>query len=118
MFHKFFESYLKIASYIPVVVLILMGSLAVVAGDYFAKTWSLSRSGIWFALAVVAYGGSVFFYVPTLLREGLVLTSMLWNIFTGIGFLLIGLLVFRESLTVMQWIGVGLGFASLVLLRV
>lgn len=58
----------------------------------------------------------VFFYIPTLLSKGLVLTSIIWSLLSIIGFLLIGLVVFKEILTSMQIIGVSLGIIALIIL--
>lgn len=95
-----------------------LSAAGVIAGDYFAKFWSTNQKGIFVLLAVLGYAASSLFYIPTLLREGLVITSLIWSILAIIGFLVIGLFVFNETLSTVQWIGVGLGIGSLIILAV
>jgi len=111
------QIFLNLASKIPVLVLLCLGVAMVLIGDVFAKLWSIHPDkSLFFWFTVVAYGLSSFFYIPTLLREGLVITSILWSLLGFIGFLFIGLVVFRESLTHLQIAGVAIGLVSLVLL--
>lgn len=113
------QTFLSLASKIPVLVLLGIGVAFVVAGDVFAKLWSFHPDkSLLFWITVVAYGLSSFFYIPTLLREGLVITSILWSLLGFVGFLVVGLIFFKEHLTLIQTIGVGLGIVSLVILSV
>lgn len=115
-FHNMLKYWISIAQKIPLLVLILISASSVVLGDYFAKSWSVSQRGWLFGGAFIAYGLSSIFYVPTLMREGLVVTSLLWTITATAGFLIIGLVLFREQLTMGQWIGIGFGVTALVIL--
>ena len=110
------QTYITLASKLPVLALILLASASVIAGDYFAKTWSIEQRPIWGILALLGYFGSGFFYLPTLLREGLVVTSILWSLISIIGFLVIGLILFNESLDMLQTVGVVFGVVSLIIL--
>jgi len=101
---------------IPVVVLLLLSASSVVAGDYFAKLWSINPSRLLFGLAVLGYIGSAVFYIPTLLREGLVITSVVWTILSIVGFLVVGVLIFNEALTGWQIAGVTIGVIALIIL--
>jgi multidrug transporter EmrE-like cation transporter len=110
------QIYIDLMSKIPVGALLLMSATGVILGDYFAKYWSQDPRPLWFVLTFVAYFFSPFFYVPTLLREGLVVTSVVWSILNIIGYLFIGLVIFRETLSGMQIIGVILGVMAFVML--
>lgn len=110
------QLYITLLSKLPVFALVLLASTSVIAGDYFAKTWSIEQRPLWGMFALLGYFGSGFFYLPTLLREGLVVTSVLWSLVSIIGFLVIGLVVFKESLDMVQVIGVAFGVVSLVIL--
>ncbi len=110
--------WIAIAQKLPLIVLILLSASSVVFGDYLAKSWSISQRNFLFVGAFVAYGLSSVFYIPTLLREGLIITSLLWVIISTLGFLLIGLILFREHLTMGQWVGVGFGIVALIILSV
>lgn len=101
---------------IPVFILLLLSGLSVVTGDYFAKYWSINQKTIFYILAILGYLGSSIFYIPTLLREGLVVTSVIWSLISIIGFLFVGLVIFKEVLTIWQIIGVSVGIIALVIL--
>lgn len=108
--------YLSFTSKLPILVLLLLSAASVVAGDYFAKRWSLDRGSMLYLLAVLGYFGSSFFYLPTLLRGGLVVTSIIWSVLSIAGFLLIGFFVFHEKVNALQIAGIVLGIVSVVLL--
>lgn len=101
---------------LPVIVLLIISSIGVISGDFFAKYWSIKQKAIFFVLAVLGYLVSSFFYIPTLLREGLVITSIIWSLLSIIGFLFIGLIIFHEKLTVIQYVGVFIGILALIIL--
>lgn len=100
----------------PVGVLLALSAISVIFGDYFAKVFSTNQKPIFYILAIIGYLGSGFFYIPTLFKEGLVITSIIWSILSTAGFLVIGLLIFKEHLNLLQTAGVALGFASILLL--
>lgn len=103
---------------VPVLLLLVLSATSVVVGDYFGKKWSIEQRSMWYAIAFLGYAGSSLFYLPTLLREGLVTTSIVWSLLSIIGFLFIGLVVFHEKLNGLQTIGVGFGVIALIILSV
>ena len=103
-------------SKVPVLGLLVLAATSVIFGDYAAKYWSTGVGNIWYFFAFIGYFGSAFFYIPTLLREGLVVTSLIWVVLSSAGFILIGVVLFGESLTPFQTLGLGLGLISVLLL--
>jgi len=110
------QLYIQLSQKIPLLVLLLLSGMGVVMGDVFAKYWSLHPRMTLFLAAVFGYFCSSFFYIPTLLRESLVVTSIIWSLFSIIGFLFVGLVLFKEHLTLGQGVGVAFGVVSLVIL--
>jgi multidrug transporter EmrE-like cation transporter len=102
-------------SKIPVVVLLLLSASSVILGDLFGKYWSTNSKTAFFVLALIAYFLSGVFYIPTLLRQGLVISSLVWSILSIVGFLFIGFVIFHETVTTIQLVGIILGIISLVL---
>ena len=96
--------------------LILLAAASVIFGDFAAKLWSTNHNNNWYTLALGGYFLSGVFYIPTLLREGLVITSILWSVLSIIGFLAIGLIIFRESVSNLQILGILFGVVSIVIL--
>jgi len=112
------QTYLELMGKIPVLVLLAISGIGVIAGDVFAKYWSMNPRWSLLAVTIFCYFTSSFFYVPTLLREGLVVTSIIWSLISLIGFLFVGLVLFRESVTFHQGIGVAFGLVALVILAI
>jgi drug/metabolite transporter (DMT)-like permease len=83
--------------------------------DYFAKKWSLERSGINLALTFVCSACITAFYMTALLREKLIIASFIWSLLAEFGFILLAIFVFHETLNTKQWVAVFLGFVSLIL---
>ena len=108
------NAYLSLLGRVPVVGLILVASVSVIVGDYAAKAWSLSHRECYLFLAFAGYFFSGFFYIPTLLRDGLIVTSVLWVLLSTIGFMVIGIVIFKETLSLTQTIGAILGPSSTV----
>lgn len=112
------QTYLALAAKIPVFILIIFAAASVITGDYFAKLWSVEQRSVLWVIAVIGYFFSGFFYIPTLLREGLVVTSILWSVLSIIGFLIIGLVILKEALNGIQVVGVVFGIISLTILTI
>jgi len=101
---------------IPLALLFGISALFVGAGDYLAKRWSLEPGwGLLFA-TLGCYLSSSFFYLQTLLRKGLVVSSIIWSIASIVAFLFVGLVVFHETLSNVQLAGVITGIISVLLL--
>ena len=101
---------------LPVVVLLVLSALSVTTGDFFAKYWSLHTKNVFYVFAIAGYIGSAIFYIPSLLKKGLVVTSILWSVLSIIGFLAVGLLIFKETLSLRETMGVIFGIISLIIL--
>ena len=101
---------------LPIALLLLLSATSVVLGDYFAKSWSLNQKTVFLVLAFLGYLGSSFFYIPTLLQKGLVITSLIWSLLSILGFLFVGLVLFKETLSTLQIVGVCLGVTALIVL--
>ena len=100
----------------PVGLLLAFSVTIGVIADFFAKYWSVNQRAAFLTIALLGYLSSGLFYVPTLLRGGLIVTSMLWSVASIVGFMLVGWLIFKESLSSTQLIGVILGAISLIIL--
>ncbi len=103
---------------LPVWLLLILSASSVIAGDFFAKYWSIHLRSVFYFLAIASYMLSGFFYIPTLLREGLIVTSVIWSVLSIVGFLVIGLLIFKETLSTVEIVGVLFGVISLVILSI
>ena len=110
--------YLSLLGKVPVMGLILLAASSVIVGDFSAKLWSINSKKEYLFLSFVGYFFSAFFYIPTLLRQGLIVSSIMWGLISTIGFVVIGLLIFKETLSFFQIIAVVLGVISLLILTI
>jgi len=110
------ETLLSWSQKIPLLLLFAVSAIFVGIGDYLAKKWSIETQWGSFAGALVCYFVSSFFYLQTLLRKGLVVSCVIWSIASIIAFLFVGLVIFHETLSGVQLIGVILGIISLLML--
>ena len=110
------EKLIEILRNIPLPVFFLASLVAVLVGDFFAKSWSVSLKGSFFIIASLGYLLSGILYMPTLLQKGLVITATIWMILNIIGFLVIGFMVFKENITALQTFGLVLGVIALAIL--
>lgn len=109
---------LEILQKIPIQLLLFLSALSVVLGDFFAKYWSTNQRKLFFAVALLAYFLSGVLFIPALLKERLVISAMLYTLFSVSGFLFIGLIIFKESLSMLEAVGVVLGIVALIILAV
>jgi len=107
--------YINLYSGVPVWTLIIVSATCATIGDYFGKLWSTNLKPEYFWLNLIFYSLSSLLYLPALLKEGLTITSIVWSLLSIIGFLFIGLIIFKETLTVVQGFAVFFGVISLVL---
>jgi multidrug transporter EmrE-like cation transporter len=101
---------------LPLILLFTVSAVSVGLGDYLAKKWSLEPRWGLFAGALACYLTSSFFYLQTLTRKSLVVSCVIWSIASIVAFLFVGLVIFHETLSGVQLIGVILGTISLILL--
>ncbi len=110
------QLFIAFTSKIPVLALLVISATFTITGDVFAKYWSLNTRPLFFLLGVLFYSAGTIPFIPTLLREGLVVTAMIWSLISILGFIAVGIIIFKETLTTYQTIGAFLGIIALVLL--
>lgn len=86
-------------------------------GEYISKTWANSPSSIEVIAVVSASALSAFFWLPALFSENkLAEMGTAWLILATISTVVIGVFVFGERLTPMQWAGAVLALVAFLLL--
>ncbi|MFA7300960.1 MAG: hypothetical protein WC069_01440 [Candidatus Shapirobacteria bacterium] len=107
--------YINLFNGFSVWTLILLSAITTILGDYFGKLWSTNLRPEFFWLNVLFYTLSSLLFLPALLKESLTITSVAWSLLSIIGFMFIGLIIFKETLTLIQIIALIFGVISLVL---
>lgn len=96
--------------------LILSATLNAI-GEYFSKLWADSSLTMTAVLAIGSYTLGSIAWLPALKEKNVLgVTGVMWLIFGLIATIALSAIVFKERLTIQQWIGIALGFLSVFLL--
>ena len=103
----------------PQVYAFLIGSLVFyAAGEYFAILYSLSQTWKLFFFAMLMYIFKSALWLPAVAAgKSLTVISTIWNLSYMMMAPIIGLAMFKETITTCQGIGLGLGLAAMVLMN-
>jgi multidrug transporter EmrE-like cation transporter len=86
-------------------------------GEYLSKLWGITPSWSMAALAVAAYAVSSLIWLPALLyRNQLSTIGIAWDLIAVATTLILGLIVFHETLAGRQIVGIVLAIVALCLL--
>jgi len=86
-------------------------------GEYISKTWANSPSSIEVLGVITANALSAFFWLPALFADNkLAVIGMAWLVLAALSTITIGILFFKEQLSFVQWIAVGMAIVAFVLL--
>ena len=102
---------------IPAWTWLLISAVWFTAGEYLSKRWGMQPSLRFAVLVVAVYAVGTFAWLPALLHKNqLALMGTLWLVLATVATVGVGVLVFGEQLSVLQWVGVGLALVALALL--
>ncbi len=101
----------------PLIVLAL-GALVDTFGDIFMKMWLSSKSLFHLALGIFLYACGMVFLVLSYKYESIAVASVIFVIL-NIGMLLIASwIVFKEPISGLQLVGLGLGLIAIIILEI
>ncbi|MDP2643100.1 MAG: SMR family transporter [Candidatus Peregrinibacteria bacterium] len=83
----------------------------------FAKLWNIHKNPIFLALTILGFGGAGFFFALSLKYEGVAITNILWIAISVILVTIVGYFFFKETISVLQFIGIALIMIGLVLIN-
>ncbi|MFA6305408.1 MAG: SMR family transporter [Candidatus Gracilibacteria bacterium] len=82
-----------------------------------AKFWSTSKNPIFLALTILLFGGAGLCFALSLRYEGIAITNILWIAISVILVTIVGYFFFKETITLLQFLGIALITAGLVLVN-
>lgn len=104
---------------VPALVWLLLSAVFHAGGEYFSKKWSLEPGVLVTLVAVLFYTLSSALWLPALLnKQQLAVTGMAWLALAMTSTVIIGVVIFREPVSVVQWIGIGLAAVAVILLGI
>jgi multidrug transporter EmrE-like cation transporter len=107
-----------VSQVVPTWVLLLLVAGCIVVGDTIIKYWTGNQKDWMVVIVFIFYTLSGLLYFPTLLNENLTTATVIWSILSLVGSVLVGLLVFRETVSTIQGIGIMLGILSVILIKI
>ena len=88
-------------------------------GEYYSKTYADTGRKSLAAIATLAYLVCTILWFPTLKNNNhLAIMSVIWSVAYALVGITIGLSVFQEKLTLIQWVGTALGVVAILLLSI
>jgi drug/metabolite transporter (DMT)-like permease len=102
---------------IPAAGWLFLSALFFALGEYLSKLWGENPSLRLTAMVVGVYALGTLSWLPALLhRNELAIMGTAWLLLATVATVVIGFFVFGETLTILQWLGIGLALIALVLL--
>lgn len=87
-------------------------------GEYYSKIYSLHPNWKIFSLVIFLYAINSSLWLPAISSgKNLTVISTLWNLSYMMVAPIIGLILFKESISTLQFCGLGLGFISIILMN-
>ncbi|MBT4121124.1 MAG: EamA family transporter [Candidatus Magasanikbacteria bacterium] len=83
-----------------------------------AKIWSIKPTPAYLILTVISYAIMAVFLTFSLKYEGVAITNIIWVALSIIGMTLIGYFVFNESITALQFAGIGIIIIGITLIQI
>lgn len=110
--------FLSAIQVVPSFCWLLLSAVLFGCGEYLSKRWASAPSWKLGAAVVFVDAIGVILWLPALMnRNQLSIVGVLWALLGTVVTLSIGLFIFKESLTWVQWIGIICAFVALVLLE-
>lgn len=89
-----------------------------VMGDILFKEWTIQHKNYLLVLGVILYTAATIFWAFSLKHQSLSKAVVIFAVLTLVVGALVGVLFYKEELTVLNIVGVILGISSIVLLEV
>ncbi len=107
-----------------VILLLLVGGTSLTAGDITAKKWmqlsggSFSVSIHWYLLSLFFYAIGVTLFALSLKHKSIAIATIILVFFNLLTVAIVGYYYFGEKLTILQIIGILIGFVSMAILEI
>ena len=104
---------------ISIIIYYLLAMLLYGLGEYYSKIYALAPSLKMFGIIIFIYSLSSAAWLPAIQKiKSLSVLGTIWNISYMVITLFLGLVIFKETLTINQIWGIIFGFTSIVLLSI
>ncbi len=109
---------MKVLLFFPAYFWLLLSALFFAGGEYLSKKWGASPT-ISLTMSVVGiYALGSLAWLPALLHKNeLALMGTAWLLLATVGSIVVGVFLFGETLTPLQWVGMAAAMVAMVLLN-
>jgi len=108
---------LKVLSSVNYIIWLVASAVFFAVGEFFSKKFALDPKICYVVLILAAYCIGTLFWLPAILQKNqLSIVGTMWSVLSLLVTVSIGLLIFKESLSLIGIIGVLLAFVSIILL--
>lgn len=98
--------------------LLVLSALSTISGDYFGKLWSINHKPGLFLLAFILYASGGLFFIPTLIKESLIVSTVVYILLAQTGNLAVSLLIFHEKIDFLQSFGIAFAFVAILIFAI
>lgn len=98
--------------------LIVLAVILEIIGDIMFKKWSIAGNNILLYLGLLVYFIGSFFWAISLKYEYLSTAISIFSILNLIIIALVGIIYFKEDLSIINKVGMGLGIISVILIEI
>jgi multidrug transporter EmrE-like cation transporter len=102
----------------PFVIHIVIINTLDLVGVILAKLWLIHRNPLLILGTMLAFGGAGYVFTKALRYEGMAIVNVLWISISVILVTIMGYFVFKENISITQFIGMGVILVGLILINV
>lgn len=117
IFEKINAIFMTLIFSIPPLVWLIISALFFASGEYLSKSWALNPTLLKVVLTILAYAVSSLMWLPAIYQKNqLAIMGTIWLLLGTVATVAIGILVFREQLTLAQGFGLFFAIIGMILL--
>ena len=99
------------------IILLLIGGIILTLGDILMKQWVITNRYLFYFIGLVVYLIGLNFLAQSFKFKNIAVASVIFVIFNVVTLSLVSWLYFKETLSLMQIVGIMLGIASIIVLE-
>jgi multidrug transporter EmrE-like cation transporter len=99
------------------IILLLIGGIILTAGDILMKEWVSTNRYLFYFIGLAVYLIGLNFLAQSFKFKNIAVASVIFVIFNVVTLSLVSWIYFKETLSIMQIIGIALGIAAIIVLE-
>lgn len=99
------------------IILLLIGGVVLTAGDLIMKKWVVTSSGFLYFAGLAVYLLGLIFLVESFKYKNIAVASTIFVIFNIIILALVSWIYYKETLSILQLVGIIMGITSVIVLE-